>query len=131
MFKKNKNTNDNLALELLKEELKNMEELSDGAHQESYIQGMAYMAFMLGALHPNVRAEIVDRAHAIKVSLDAKGKPVYKKVGVYTYKEYLMVKVANKGDGAQNWSVQDNNGNTLATDLTFKEASKKIEEISK
>lgn len=127
MFKIGKNSNENLALELLKQELANMDELTDGARQESYIQGMVYMAVSLGALSPNARAEIVEQAHALKVALDAKTKPVYKKVGVYTYKDYLMVKNADSGT---NWSVQDPAGNTIASDLTFKEASQKIEEMS-
>ena len=118
------------AKRLIENELVEMEGVTDGAHSESYIMGLARMALTLELITVSEELAYMQRAHDLAQKIKAKGEPVYKKKGVYEYIGYYIVKVANAGDGAANWNVQDSAGNTLAVGLTFKEAAKKIEGLA-
>lgn len=120
------------ALALIHEALADLERASGGAFLNPYISGLCDMAFTLGAITQNERAEFTSRAHELEQELKAKAQPVYKKKGVYEYNGYYILKDLAKaaGDGSACWCIRKIDGDEiLAKDLTFKAAAKEIDKL--
>lgn len=97
-----------------------------------YAQGMIEAAFALGAITVNERAAYNTRAIEKEKAEAAKGEPIYKKKGVYEYKDYLIVKLAEGGAGANNWGIQKKQDNKLIKDsLTYKAAIAEVDKLCK
>ena len=121
------------ALALIEQELKEMEDVQDGAFMRAFICGMARMAFNLNAINCNEHASITERAHKLEKAIKARGKPVYKKTGVYEYRGYniLKDKAKYKGDGSSCWYIKEiNKEDTLKADITFTEAIREIDKYN-
>lgn len=98
----------------------------------AYIQGLTDMAFTLGAITMNERAEYATQAHAKERAEAAKGQPIYKKKGVYEYRDYLILKdFAREQVTNECWCVMDKERTEMfAKDVAFKEAARRIDELT-
>lgn len=113
-----------------KKEIEQAIEIIKEKYSLGYAQGLIDMAFTLGAITQNERAEYVNAAYNKERAEAAKDKPIYKKKGVYEYRGYFLLKTNNLGDGAPNWSIQKAGAQDLiAKDLTFKAAVAEVDKL--
>lgn len=113
------------ALKMLDEALESMQDVRDGEFMKGVLFGAADMAFTLGAITFDERNNYKHKALAIDKDLKAKGKPQYKKKGVYEYNGYHILKdfAKDAGDGSACWCVRKIGADEMiAKDVTFKEA---------
>lgn len=122
------------AIKMLCDELKEMETVNDGAFMSAYICGAADMAVTLGAITNEERSTFKAAALELERKIASRGKPVYKKKGVYEYNGYHILKDLAKadGDGSSCWCVKKIDGDKmLAVDVTFSEAVELINTVFK
>ena len=98
-----------------------------------YAMGLINMAYSLGAITQNERADYIDTAYQRERAAAAQGQPVYKKKGVYEFMGYHILKdfAKDAGDGSACWCIKKiGSDQLLARDLKFKDAAKKVQELA-
>lgn len=97
----------------------------------AYVSGMIELAFELGLLNRDERADYTNTAYAKGDKAATNEQPKYKKKGCYEYKGYYILKdfAKDAGDGSACWCVKPiGSEDLLFTDLAFKAAIKAIDD---
>lgn len=100
-------------------------------YHASYVQGLVEMAYILGVIDMNTRANYSDKIHAKERAEAAKGQPIYKKKGVYEYRDCLITKVFELEKNTNEcWcAIRKSDNKVIAKDVAFKEAARRIDEL--
>ena len=100
-------------------------------YHASYVQGLVEMAYILGVIDMNTRANYSDKIHAKERTEAAKGQPIYKKKGVYEYRDCLITKVFEfEKTTNECWcAIRKSDNKVIAKDVAFKEAARRIDEL--
>ena len=116
-----------LALYTINEAIREMETEAEA----NYCYGLITMAYTLAVIDTNTRSQLTCTVHEKQSKLKEKQEPVYKRKGLYTYKDYYIIKVEDNGGGAANWKVGTDTQAFISNALTFKDAVKFIDEKTK
>ena len=114
------------ALEVIEEELAELQ----SKYEAGYVRGLVEMAYILEAIEREARNDYIDKIHAKERAEAAKGQPIYKKKGVYEYREHLITKAFELEKTTNEcWcAIRKADNAVIAMNVSFKEAVYRINE---